>query len=143
MQCSWGLTLLEHVAIPKSLSNCLRFLHVICKQDGAFLIRLEHIFGVDDFPGQLSASTSVDLKAFIESLDLVRSSRLRWIRETALGGNVWKDDVSRMEFKAETNDVIRHWYRGPVPRAGHQLNPRRVEFQPMEIRTFQFGMDTK
>ena len=55
------------------------------------------------------------------------------VEETGLGGNVWKNDISRFIFKHENNDI-------PGYQENQKNTKRRDELEivisPMEIRTF-------
>jgi len=114
--------------------------------DGAFLLRLEHVFEAHESQS-LSQPVSIDLEAFVQSL-LPGSNdcRVAWIRETTLGGNMWKGDFHRLGFWAESNDISDWTQRWMTQTSSNQsaavFNSRQLELKPMEIRTFIFQIES-
>jgi hypothetical protein len=63
---------------------------------------------------------------------------VEWVAETGLAGNMWKEDMERMRFAAETNALPRAEAKtsgraGAPPTADQAWI---VSLRPMEIRTF-------
>ena len=60
---------------------------------------------------------------------------MEWVRETGLAGNLWKEDMVRLEFQAESNLISEAKTTASEASAGEQQD-WMVTLKPMEIRTF-------
>lgn len=58
---------------------------------------------------------------------------------------VWADESNRMKFEAEKNGINDFWLarRHRRQQENMKLDSAAVELKPMEIRTFQFGIEQK
>lgn len=67
--------------------------------------------------------------------DLFTTFTIVSIKETTLGGNQWMDDMNRLKWESETNDVLQteEHFSHPVEIKEGVIN---VLLQPFEIRTF-------
>ena len=60
---------------------------------------------------------------------------MEWVRETGLGANLWKDEMERLDFAAESNNISDAETK--TTRGGNAAHDDwMVTIQPMEIRTF-------
>jgi len=124
----------------KSLPENVHLLTLEPISGGSYIIRLEHIYDRGDTDDILSEPVDVDLKGFIESLGL--KGTLDWIKEASLGGNVWKEDIERMVFDSEVNDINGFWSEHKLreQNGGTLMDFGSIQLKPFQIRTFQFHM---
>ena len=86
-------------------------------------LQLEHIFQTGE-AGQLSSPATVSLGEMFSRLEVTA------VRETGLAGNVWLDQMDRLQWSKETNQIGQS-------RAGPPQPPGwAVTLNPMEIRSF-------
>jgi len=127
----------SHQGLTNPLSDNVHLLTIQkLKSDSSgmeFLLRLEHIFQQDEHQ-VLSLPASVDLENIFQNFKVVKS------RETNLAANMWKDEVSRLEFKKinTTNNLHGKKMDNQVA-----LDSMVVELNPMEIRTFKIQLQKK
>ncbi|XP_068130308.1 lysosomal alpha-mannosidase [Hyperolius riggenbachi] len=110
-------------ALQKPLPDNLHLLTFALHEPGKILLRLEHPFQKDE-SSNYSQPITVNLKELFSSLTL--SDFL----ETTLAANLPKDQMKRMQWRAET---------GPISSTKHTssgLDPTHITLHPMEIRTF-------
>lgn len=101
------------------------------KQPSTYLVRFEHIFEKNE-DSLYSAPIAFNLQ------DVFSKFSISSVRETTLGANQWKEDLSRLKF-----------YADPVPIPEHTTEPIKarstddmvIALNPMEIRTFVIEMD--
>ena len=129
----------HQMAAPQQLPDNVNLLTLEpLEEQGVYLIRLEHFFEADE-SAKWSKPVTLDLTAFIQSLHL--GSSIKWIRETALGGNVWAEDVDRLKFRVESND-IRAWLNKKESTTASDLTVfETIDLMPMQIRTFKFQIE--
>ncbi|XP_044592334.1 lysosomal alpha-mannosidase isoform X2 [Cotesia glomerata] len=96
-------------------------------KDGTILLRLEHLFEKNE-AGALSQSATVNL------LDLFINIEIISVRETSLGGNQWIEDMKRLQWQIDSNEVDDQPYNFiPINRRGGAVE---IVLNAMEIRTF-------
>ncbi|XP_076239948.1 lysosomal alpha-mannosidase II [Calliopsis andreniformis] len=96
-------------------------------KDGTILLRLEHIFEIGETE-HLSKPTEINIK------DLFSTFTILSIKETTLGGNQWMEEMDRMKWEAETNDILQaNETATPIEINEDAIN---ILLKPMEIRTF-------
>jgi hypothetical protein len=60
---------------------------------------------------------------------------VEWVGETGLAGNLWKEDMVRLDFQAESNTLSRP--EGRTTTSAHAADQVWVvSLKPMEIKTF-------
>ncbi|KAM0728650.1 Lysosomal alpha-mannosidase [Formica fusca] len=97
-------------------------------KDDTILLRLEHIFEVDEAE-QFSQPIEVDIQ------NLFATFLIQSIKETTLGANQLLSENNRMKWELETNDVILDEEENVQPVEIHN-DGIKVLLKPMEIRTF-------
>ncbi|CAD6203815.1 GSCOCG00009812001-RA-CDS [Cotesia congregata] len=96
-------------------------------KDGTILLRLEHLFEKDQ-AGSLSQSATINL------LDLFTNIEIISVRETTLGGNQWIEEMKRLQWQIDSNEVDDQPYNFiPINRRGGAME---IVLNAMEIRTF-------
>nr|XP_033326410.1 lysosomal alpha-mannosidase isoform X1 [Megalopta genalis] len=88
------------------------------------ILRLEHIFEKDEAK-TLSKSVNVNLQG------LLANRRILTVRETTLGANKWLQEVNRMQWKADSNEIVEQFEELP-----YNITQYNVTLNPMEIRTY-------
>ncbi|XP_074108776.1 lysosomal alpha-mannosidase II isoform X1 [Cotesia typhae] len=97
-------------------------------KDDTILLRLEHLFEKDE-AGALSQSATVNL------LDLFANIEIISVRETSLGGNQWIEEMKRLQWQIESNEVDDQPYTfTPINKT--EEGAMEVVLNSMEIRTF-------
>ncbi|KAH1004273.1 hypothetical protein HUJ04_004052 [Dendroctonus ponderosae] len=123
--------LMEFSGLTNSLPANVQILTLEPWSEASYLLRVEHIFEVDEDP-VLSQPTTVELQ------NLFATFTIKSLRETTLGGNQWLEDNERMIFKSlYQSDGLN--YR-PV---AEELGEFAVTLNPMEIRTFIIQIEPK
>ncbi|CAD1474134.1 unnamed protein product, partial [Heterotrigona itama] len=114
--------------LAKALPPNVHILTLEPWKDNTVLLRLEHIFEVGE-----TASLSKPVEVNIQ--DLFATFTVVSIKETTLGGNQWIQDMNRLKWESETNDVFQMEdnLSHSVEMEGSVIN---VLLKPMEIRTF-------
>lgn len=69
-------------------------------KDGQILMRLEHLFEIGE-AAHLSQPVEINITDLFAGFDVVS------LRETSLGGNQWIEDMNRLKWKSESNDIER------------------------------------
>ncbi|XP_023318565.1 lysosomal alpha-mannosidase isoform X1 [Trichogramma pretiosum] len=93
-------------------------------KEGEVLLRLEHLFEKDESP-KYSVPASVDLK------ELFSTFTIHSVRETVLSANQWIEDLNRLQWQSEGNEVpVGNNKSEPI------IDSFVVRLNPMEIRTF-------
>ncbi|XP_008550968.1 lysosomal alpha-mannosidase isoform X2 [Microplitis demolitor] len=80
--------------IPKNL----QILTLEPWKDNTILLRLEHLFEKNE-AGALSQSVTMNLADLFANLEIVS------VKETSLGGNQWIEDMNRLQWQTESNEV--------------------------------------
>ncbi|XP_033326410.2 lysosomal alpha-mannosidase II isoform X1 [Megalopta genalis] len=88
------------------------------------ILRLEHIFEKDEAK-TLSKSVNVNLQG------LLANRRILTVREATLGANKWLQEVNRMQWKADSNEIVEQFEELP-----YNITQYNVTLNPMEIRTY-------
>ena len=111
-------------ALPENL-HILTMQRILIQEESFLFLQLEHIFQAGEHP-QLSLPVTVSLS------DMFSLFSVEWARETTLGGNAWRDEVERLVFMKDSNNI---------PQAVNYKH-NQVDFDlvvtlgPMEIRSF-------
>ncbi|XP_011498322.1 PREDICTED: lysosomal alpha-mannosidase [Ceratosolen solmsi marchali] len=114
--------------LVKSLPRNVRILTLEPWKDGEVLLRLEHFFEKNESK-QYSVSVDIDIK------ELFRGFVVHSVRETTLGGNQWIEDLQRLKWQLESNEVIKAEVSSE--KSESTINDKIIKhFKPMEIRTF-------
>ncbi|XP_011309552.1 lysosomal alpha-mannosidase-like [Fopius arisanus] len=103
-------------------------------KDGQILLRLEHIFEIDEAT-ELSKSVQVNLT------DLFAYFTIKEVRETTLGANQWIEDMRRLKWVIQSNEVpdqLQESVTLPV-----NNGTIAILLNPMEIRTFIISIEQK
>ncbi|XP_071865397.1 lysosomal alpha-mannosidase II isoform X2 [Bombus fervidus] len=118
----------QGTGLAKSLPQNVQILTLEPWKNGSVLLRLEHIFELGE-TAKLSKPVEVNIQDLFTTFTIVS------IKETTLGGNQWIDDVNRLKWESETNDVLKReeHFSHPVEIKEGVIN---VLLQPFEIRTF-------
>ncbi|XP_043267242.1 lysosomal alpha-mannosidase isoform X1 [Venturia canescens] len=98
-------------------------------KENSILLRLEHVFEANE-AATLSEPVTINIQ------DLFAPFTLLSIHETTLGGNQWIEDVNKLKWYPESNDIDRGFfgnYTSPLSVNDFEIN---VVMKPMEIRTF-------
>ncbi|KAJ8675630.1 hypothetical protein QAD02_011416 [Eretmocerus hayati] len=97
-------------------------------KEGEVLLRLEHLFETNESP-KYSVPVDIDLK------ELLAGFNVQSVQETSLGVNQWINDVRRLKWYPETNEVppLDNYVTESLKVAGDSII---VRIKPMEIRTF-------
>lgn len=90
------------------------------------MLRLEHLQDKDD-DAQLSKPVTLSLKSMFSAFDIVSA------KETTLGANQWLDQVKRMTWPVESNEIKSGTDDRSVENGDDVLS---VTLKPMEIRTY-------
>ncbi|XP_048525102.1 lysosomal alpha-mannosidase, partial [Dendroctonus ponderosae] len=123
--------LMEFSGLTNSLPANVQILTLEPWSEASYLLRVEHIFEVDEDP-VLSQPTTVELQ------NLFATFTIKSLRETTLGGNQWLEDNERMIFKSlYQSDGLNS---RPV---AEELGEFAVTLNPMEIRTFIIQIEPK
>lgn len=118
MQAQWVKTLPENINL----------LTLEPRPDGKLLIRLEHMFDVDE-DNELSAPVTISIT------DLLTNYTITEATELMLGGNQLKNESSRFTWQtADSNDFIR--MNAEVTGKSESLALDSIVMSPMQIRTF-------
>ena len=88
-------------------------------------LQLEHIFEAEEHD-TLSKPVTIDL----ETLFLSSSVAVESFRETTLGGNLWVEDVERLRFMKDSNEIP------PLKTDRTEPSQWAITLDPMEIRSF-------
>jgi lysosomal alpha-mannosidase len=89
------------------------------------LLRLEHLQDKDD-DAQLSKPVTLSLKSMFSAFDIISA------KETSLGANQWVENVKRMTWPVESNEIKN--IPDDIPKK--QDDDLSVTLKPMEIRTY-------
>uniref|UniRef100_A0A1B6CDC3 Alpha-mannosidase n=1 Tax=Clastoptera arizonana TaxID=38151 RepID=A0A1B6CDC3_9HEMI len=111
-------------ALKSVLSNCIQILTLEPWKENSILLRLEHIAEKND---DIRCSKTITLN--IE--EIFKPFTILSIKETNLGSNQWIEDVTRLVWYKESNemkDYVRHY--------SSVYNLPEISLNPMEIRTF-------
>ncbi|XP_015121133.1 lysosomal alpha-mannosidase [Diachasma alloeum] len=97
-------------------------------KEGQILLRLEHIFEIEEAK-ELSKPVEVNL------LGLFANLVIKEVRETTLGANQWIGDMRRLEWVIHSNEIHEEFQKpnGSLPVINGTIT---VLLRPMEIRTF-------
>uniref|UniRef100_A0A1B6DFQ2 Glycosyl hydrolases family 38 C-terminal domain-containing protein n=2 Tax=Clastoptera arizonana TaxID=38151 RepID=A0A1B6DFQ2_9HEMI len=115
---------MEFSALKSVLSNCIQILTLEPWKENSILLRLEHIAEKND---DIRCSKTITLN--IE--EIFKPFTILSIKETNLGSNQWIEDVTRLVWYKESNemkDYVRHY--------SSVYNLPEISLNPMEIRTF-------
>ena len=100
-----------------------------------YLVRLEHLFEEGEH-ASLSQPVTVSLSKLFGPIG-IGIGEISWMRETTLGGNRWKDETKRLDWKVKgekaTEEDPSRWDSNAE---GRQAAVEDVVLNPMEIRTF-------
>ncbi|XP_017767636.1 PREDICTED: lysosomal alpha-mannosidase-like isoform X2 [Eufriesea mexicana] len=118
----------HHSGLTKLLPSNIHILTLEPWKNGTVLLRLEHIFEVGE-------SETLSKPVEINIQDLFTTFTIVSIKETTLGGNQWYNDLNRLKWRSETNEVLEKEENisQPVEINSSAIN---VLLTPMEIRTF-------
>lgn len=118
---------LQNIGLAKALPPNVHILTLEPWKEDSLLLRLEHIFEIDETEN-LSKPVTVDIQDLFTTFTIVS------VKETTLGGNQWFKDMNRLKWNAETNDILQleEEYQ-PVEIKDGVIN---IILKPMEIRTF-------
>lgn len=92
----------------------------------SLLLRLEHLQDKDD-DSQLSKPVTLSLKSMFSAFDIISA------KETSLGANQWVEQVKRMTWPIESNE-INHTNNDDLSKEHNDV--LSITLKPMEIRTY-------
>jgi lysosomal alpha-mannosidase len=98
------------------------------------LLRLEHLQDKDD-DSQLSKPVTLSLKSMFSAFDIISA------KETSLGANQWVEQVNRMTWPVESNE-IKNTSDDDVSKETED-DDLSVTLKPMEIRTYIVDVEWK
>ncbi|XP_075216675.1 lysosomal alpha-mannosidase II isoform X3 [Lycorma delicatula] len=120
---------MEYSGLREALPQNVHILTLEPWRTGSILIRLEHIFEVNEDP-VLSNPATVDLSKLFFPFNITS------LRETNLGANLYVDELKRMQWKSESNSVY-ETRNNDFPGLFYSLpSISSITLQPMQIRTF-------
>ncbi|XP_018323399.1 lysosomal alpha-mannosidase-like isoform X2 [Agrilus planipennis] len=125
---------LQYEGLVKALPKNVQILTLEPWIDQSFLLRLEHVFEVNEDP-HWSSNQIVDLN------DIFTSFEITSIEETTLGANQLLKENERLYFTRETNECRFDWKNAnKIYDATKKL---KIELMPMQIRTFIIDIKKK
>ncbi|KAI5089006.1 lysosomal alpha-mannosidase isoform X1, partial [Silurus meridionalis] len=116
-------TTLQFSGLSSALPPAVHVLTLSQWDQDSVLLRLEHQYERSE-SHTYSPPITVSLQKMFSTLDIVGVS------EMSLGANQWKEDMKRMQFKANSEHVE------PLRERGRDPSPWEITLKPMEIRTF-------
>ncbi|XP_046667795.1 lysosomal alpha-mannosidase-like [Homalodisca vitripennis] len=116
---------MEFSGLKTALPDNVQILTLEPWKGTSFLLRLEHILEKDD-DEDATEPVVVNLQ------EIFQPFTIREVRETTLGANQWLEDVSRLVWKKEDNQVDNHETASKSPLQDVPV----VSLTPMAIKTF-------
>lgn len=127
---------MQSAGIGKKLPPNVQILTLEPWKENSVLLRLEHVFEINE-----SASLSQPVQVNIQ--DLFAPFTVTSVRETTLGGNQWIEEMNRLKWDIETNEVNKSSFESPATPILVGENFINVLMKPMEIRTFVINVSRK
>ncbi|XP_063226460.1 lysosomal alpha-mannosidase-like isoform X2 [Bacillus rossius redtenbacheri] len=115
---------MEFSGLTKGLPSNVHVLTLEPWKGRSLLVRLEHILEQTD-DSVLSKPVTVNLQDLFSPFTIVSA------RETTLGANQWLEDLDRLSWKKESNDI-----NADYKEERQHWKPPVVTLSPMQIRTF-------
>uniref|UniRef100_A0A674B778 Lysosomal alpha-mannosidase n=1 Tax=Salmo trutta TaxID=8032 RepID=A0A674B778_SALTR len=115
-------TRLEFSGLQAGLPPAVHLLTVSQWDQDSVLLRLEHQYQASESK-EHSQPVTVNLQKLFSTLDVLGVSEMN------LSANQWKDEMTRLDWKAESGEK-------PLPKRGGDPSVWEVNLKPMEIRTF-------
>ncbi|CDQ91797.1 unnamed protein product [Oncorhynchus mykiss] len=115
-------TRLEFSGLQAVLPPAVHLLTVSQWDQDTVLLRLEHQYQASESK-EHSQPVTVNLQKLFSTLDVLGVSEMN------LSANQWKDEMTRLDWKAESGEK-------PLPKRGGDPSVWEVSLKPMEIRTF-------
>ncbi|XP_031675145.1 lysosomal alpha-mannosidase isoform X1 [Oncorhynchus kisutch] len=120
-------TRLEFSGLQAVLPPAVHLLTVSQWDQDTVLLRLEHQYQASESK-EHSQPVTVNLQKLFSTLDMLGVSEMN------LSANQWKDEMTRLDWKAESG--THHTGEKPLPKRGGDPSVWEVSLKPMEIRTF-------
>ncbi|CAK9820569.1 Lysosomal alpha-mannosidase [Anthophora plagiata] len=119
---------MQNTGLAKRLPPNVHILTLEPWKDDTILLRLEHIF-------ELGETVSYSKPVEINIQDLFSTFTIVSVKEVTLGANQWFNEMNRLKWEIDSNDVPEDEERfsSPVEMKDGAIN---VSLTPMEIRTF-------
>ncbi|XP_034939557.1 lysosomal alpha-mannosidase isoform X1 [Chelonus insularis] len=120
--------LTQHIGLRKPLPANLQILTLEPWKDNMILLRLEHLFEIGE-DSELSQPVEINLVDLFMNFDIIA------VRETSLGGNQWIENMKRLKWQAESNEIEEEVENfSELTKSEDDII--NVVMKPMEIRTF-------
>merc|ERR1712071_148007 len=107
-------------------------------KDGTHLLRLEHVFDIDE-DAVLSQPATVNLD------NLFGDYHVTWAQETTLGANQWQKDAARFSWnmKSEPMEAGQHQRQSSQSFIKQEMPEMSVTLNPMDIKSFVIRMQPR